>query len=175
MSKNLFIFLAGLFIIIFLSRFSLKKPESYKIYRSLVWEFILILFILNRQTWFQDPLSWHQWISWILLIISLLPLITGIYYLRKFGVPTDSIETTTKLVDKGIYKYIRHPLYSSLLFLSWGIFFKSPTINELLLTLLILLFIFATAREDEKTSSNKFGVSYISYSKKTKRFIPYLF
>jgi protein-S-isoprenylcysteine O-methyltransferase Ste14 len=39
----------------------------------------------------------------------------------------DAIEKTTILVTTGAYRYIRHPLYSSLLFLAWGIFFKAPS------------------------------------------------
>ena len=35
-------------------------------------------------------------------------------------------EKTTELVTSGIFKYIRHPLYSSLIFLTWGIYFKHP-------------------------------------------------
>ncbi len=35
-------------------------------------------------------------------------------------------EKTTELVTTGIFKYIRHPLYSSLIFLTWGIYFKHP-------------------------------------------------
>jgi len=34
-------------------------------------------------------------------------------------------EKTSELIDTGIFKYIRHPLYSSLLFLTWGIFLKN--------------------------------------------------
>ncbi|MCK7540462.1 MAG: hypothetical protein MZV63_61010 [Marinilabiliales bacterium] len=35
-------------------------------------------------------------------------------------------EKTTELVTSGIYRYIRHPMYSSLLLLAWGIWLKQP-------------------------------------------------
>ena len=41
-------------------------------------------------------------------------------------------EQTTELVDKGIFKYIRHPLYSSLIFLTWGIFKRILHLSYLL-------------------------------------------
>jgi protein-S-isoprenylcysteine O-methyltransferase Ste14 len=167
-----------LFVSIFFVYFSwsyLTRFRTYQFYRFFVWEFILILFIQNWRTWFHDPFAWNQWISWILLLISLFLLLAGIYYLHNFGKPIDSVEMTSILVDNGIYKYIRHPLYSSMLFLTWGIFFKSPSIIEFFLSLLIFLFINATAREDEKASLTKFGSDYIAYMSNTKRFIPYLY
>jgi protein-S-isoprenylcysteine O-methyltransferase Ste14 len=39
-------------------------------------------------------------------------------------------ERTTELVDKGIFKYIRHPLYSSLLFLTCSILFNSFNVRQ---------------------------------------------
>ena len=38
-----------------------------------------------------------------------------------------AFEKTSKLVTVGLYRYICHPLYSSLFFLGWGVFFKSPS------------------------------------------------
>jgi protein-S-isoprenylcysteine O-methyltransferase Ste14 len=52
----------------------------------------------------------------------------GFSELRNFGKPTGNIETTTSLVASGIYKYIRHPLYGSLIFLGAGCFFKNPSL-----------------------------------------------
>ena len=71
-----------------------------------------------------------------LLIACIVPLIFGVQSLRTRGKPNKeerpdaqlmAFERTTKLVTSGIYKYIRHPLYSSLLLLAWGAFFKAPT------------------------------------------------
>jgi len=55
------------------------------------------------------------------------PIFYGVFLLRTVGKPTDQLEATTHLVTNGIYQFIRHPLYASLIYLTWGIFFKSPT------------------------------------------------
>jgi len=91
----------------------------------------------------------------------------------------DALGTTVEFMAPGSFSpltdYIRHPLYSSLLFLAWGIFFKIPSWSGALLALMATLFLFATARADEAECIRFFGPAYEKYMKKTKRFVPFLF
>jgi protein-S-isoprenylcysteine O-methyltransferase Ste14 len=170
--------------IVYISRTSLRVPRSHGFYRFFAWEFILALFLLNVDVWFQDPVSRHQLISWCLLVACLVPLILGVRSLSSRGRPVAqreaepqllAFEKTSALVTSGIYHYIRHPLYSSLLFLTWGIFFKAPTWLGLVLALAATLLLFATARADEAECLRFFGASYQAYMKQSKRFVPFLF
>lgn len=171
-------------VIAFISRASLLKPGSHGFWRFFAWEFILLLIAVNLEAWFIDPLSWHQLIAWILLFACLLPLIFGARTLTRRGKPGKiregepqllAFEKTTQLVTSGIYHYIRHPLYSSLLLLAWGAFFKLPSLLASALTLAASLCLYLTARADEAECTQFFGKSYLEYMKTTKRFIPYLF
>jgi protein-S-isoprenylcysteine O-methyltransferase Ste14 len=163
---------------------SLHDSRSHGFYRFFAWEVILALFLLNVPVWFYRPFAWNQIIAWSLLVLSLIPLAFGVHSLRTRGRATDrraddtallSFEKTTMLVTDGIYHYIRHPLYSSLLLLNWGVFFKSPSAIGLALASAASLFLVATARADEKECTRFFGADYQRYMQKTKRFIPYLF
>jgi len=91
------------------------------------------------------------------------------------GKPTDELEATTRLVTKGIYQFIRHPLYASLLYLAWGIFFKSPSMLEGCMAVVTSVFLYATARADEAECMVKFGEEYTNYMHRTKMFVPFLF
>ncbi len=84
-------------------------------------------------------------------------------------------ENTTTLVIVGTYKYIRHPLYSSLLLLGWGIFFKNLSLLSSILVLVTSAFLIATAKVEETENLEKFGSDYAVYMKTTKMFIPFLF
>jgi protein-S-isoprenylcysteine O-methyltransferase Ste14 len=177
-------FILATVVLGFLSRASLRRPGSHGFYRFLAWETILGLFLLNVEKWFVDPFSWNQLIAWTLLVASLLPLAFGVRSLRTSGQPTDervgdpsllAFEKTTQLVTTGIYAYIRHPLYSSLLLLSWGIFFKAPGLPGGLLAGAATLLLIATARADERECLEFFGEEYRELMDATKRFIPYLF
>jgi len=178
------IFAIGSIFLVSISWKSLRKPQSHGFYRFFAWECILLLFVVNVKYWFKNPFTWYQIIAWVLLFVSLIPLGYGIHFLRTRGNPTAhregdesllAFEKTTNLVTTGIYKYIRHPLYSSLLFLAWGIFFKLPSLTGIALTAVITAFLFATARADETECIRFFGKEYQEYIKHTKMFIPKVF
>lgn len=170
--------------LIYTSRASFKSPHSHGFYRFFAWEFILALFLLNLGVWFSQPFSAYQLVSWFLLILCLIPLVFGVRSLTSQGKATSSrpddagllsFEKTTVLVTSGIYRYIRHPLYSSLLFLAWGIFFKAPGWPGAVLALAASLFLYATARADEAECIRYFGSPYREFMKHTHMFVPFLF
>jgi protein-S-isoprenylcysteine O-methyltransferase Ste14 len=170
--------------LVYISRASLRAPRSHGFYRFFAWEFIVALFLVNIDVWFHAPFSWHQLVSWLLLLVCIVPLAFGIRSLVSHGKPVAhrevepqllAFEKTSSLVTTGIYHYIRHPLYSSLLFLTWGIFFKAPAWPGMLLALAATLFLFATARADEAECIRFFGPAYQAYIKRTKRFVPFVF
>ncbi len=176
-------FLLGSTGIVFISRHSLLQPRAHGFYRFFAWEILLGMFLLNGDGWFRDPLAWYQLVSWALLIISLGLVIEGLRLLREIGKQGAArqdasllgLEKTSQLVTVGLYRYIRHPLYSSLMFLSWGIFFKSPSWPDAGLALLCSLFLIATARMEERENINFFGAEYVEYMSHSKMFIPFVF
>jgi protein-S-isoprenylcysteine O-methyltransferase Ste14 len=181
---KLIVFIISSGLLISISRASLHRPGSHGFYRFFAWESILLLFLLNVEKWFVDPFSWHQLIAWTLLFASLVPLAFGVKTLRVRGQPTRkrsddptllAFEKTTTLVTTGIYAYIRHPLYSSLFLLNWGIFFKALSLPGMALALVATTFLIATARADEAECIRFFGDEYKQYMDTTKRFIPFLF
>lgn len=171
---------AGLALV---SRPALKSREAHGFYRFFAWESILVLFLLNLDNWFHDPLSPLQIVSWVLLIISIFLVVHGVILLRSFGKPDEKregnslfvFEKTSHLVVRGAYRYIRHPLYSSLLFLAWGIFFKTPSWMEVVLAAAATVFLVLTAKREETENERFFGEEYKRYKQHTRLFIPFLF
>ena len=68
--------------IIWVSRASLRDFRTHGFYRFFAWEFILALFLLNVEYWFDDPFSLHQIIAWLMLILSAILVIAGVRLLR---------------------------------------------------------------------------------------------
>ena len=166
------------------SRRSLQDLRSHGFFRFFAWETILVLFILNVNYWIVDPFSPTQIAAWVLLLISLALIIEGMRLFRKHGKldPSRSddpaltgIEKTTQLVTSGLYRYIRHPFYSSLLFLTWGIFFKHPGWIGGALAAASTAFLVFTAKREEIENIAFFGEAYQEYMKHTKMFIPFLY
>jgi Putative protein-S-isoprenylcysteine methyltransferase len=175
----------GLFSIVFiaLSRKTLFNVKSHGFYRFLSWECIAWLLVNNLKNWFDNPLCARQLFSWIFLFTGLYLAIAGAVLLKKTGNPAmtrndDSLyafEKTTELVDTGIFRYIRHPLYSSLIFLSWGIWLKNPSFQLAPFALISSICLYLTAISDERECINYFGEKYKQYMKHTSRFIPFIF
>lgn len=170
-------------IIILVSWRTLFYIKSHGFYRFLSWECIAWLIANNYPYWFVDPFDFKQVVSWIFLITSVILVIAGVVKLRKAGKSKElrkekflhKIEQTTELIDTGIYNYVRHPLYSSLVFLAWGIFLKNTTVGLLIISFLSTLFLYLTALFEEKECIVFFGEPYKDYMKKSKMFIPFLF
>jgi protein-S-isoprenylcysteine O-methyltransferase Ste14 len=168
--------------VIIISWRTLFDTQSHGFYRFFSWECILWLLVTNWKYWFDNPMSIQQIFSWIFLVISGYLVITGLMLLKKSGKPDTvrdektlfQFEKTSVLIENGIFKYIRHPLYSSLLFLTWGIFLKHTTGLMLIAALISTLFLFLTSVFDETECIQFFGDKYKEYMKRTKRFIPFI-
>ena len=177
------LFIIGTIFFVWFSRRALGNPQRHGFYRFFVFEGLLILLLLNQPYWFLEPLTPQHLFSWFLLASSIFLVVKSFTLLRRLGGRSEraampenyAFENTARLVEDGLYRYIRHPMYSSLLFLGWGAFFKHITFLTLVLIGLITIFIYIVARVEEQENIDFFGVGYADYRQRTKMFIPYLF
>ena len=165
------------------SRRSLAHPRSHGFYRFFAFELLTGLVVLNAPVWFTNPLSAAQVVSWSLGAASIALAVEGFRLLRIVGRPSSKagsatdlgFERTTRLVTVGAYRFIRHPLYSSLLALIWCAFLKRPSAAaSIVLALGGTGFLVATSVCEERENIVHFGPSYSAYMKQTRRFIPFL-
>jgi len=177
------IFSAASAAIVLLSWRSRGNLRSHGFYRFFAFEFLSALVLLNVPMWFRDPLSGRQLVSWFLGAVSIGLAIEGFRLLRVIGRPAPtaarsnnlSFENTTTLVTVGAYRWIRHPLYASLLALVWCAYLKNPfAIGGIVLALCASGFLIATAVAEERENLASFGAAYASYMKQTRRFVPFL-
>jgi len=177
------IFTAASAAIALLTQRSLKSRRSHGFYRFFAFESVLALVLLNAPDWFRDMLSIRQLLSSLLLTASLGLVVEALRLLRKIGRPVSDtrsgsnlrFENTTVLIQVGLYRFIRHPMYASVLALSWGTFLKRPGAIGFGLALGASGFLVATAIVEERENLARFGGSYAAYMKRTRRFIPLLF
>ena len=180
---DLLILLPGTAVLLWLSRKALRHPGGHGFYRFFAWEGILALVVLNRQPWGEQPFSPHQMASWLLMSLSIYLVIRGHRALRDQGLASTErqdgalyeFEKTTTLVTTGIFKYIRHPMYASLLALAWGAYFQAPSVPGTVVVVLTTLFLLLTAKSDERECLAYFGETYATYMQKTRGFIPHVY
>jgi protein-S-isoprenylcysteine O-methyltransferase Ste14 len=111
-----------------------------------------------------------------LITIGLIIRISSILTLKKQFTYTVTKIENHQLIEKGLYKFIRHPGYLGQLIIFLGI---STTLSNWLSVLLMFLPVFSgyiyRIILEERFMMNQMGQSYIDYQKRTKRLIPLLF
>lgn len=161
---------------------ALKNPGSHGFYRFFVFEGLTLLILLNQPYWFSEPSSLVHLFSWLLLVLSLVFILHSLMMIKKKGgyaeredMPENfAFENTTALVKEGLYRYVRHPMYSSLLLLAWGAFLKHVTFFNIILVLVLSGLLVVVAKIEERENLSFFGREYEEYMQHTRMFIPWL-
>ena len=126
----------------------------------LKWEYIP-----EKQIIQVTPFSYF--VGFLIIIIAFIILLVAIKDLGRNLSPFPRPINNSKLVTKGIYRFTRHPMYYSLIFISFGVFITKLSIYYLFLsTSLILIIKFKIALE-EQYLKNKFK-NYLLYKIKVK-------
>ncbi len=135
---------------------------------------LLALVLLNLPPWFRESFCPRQWASWILLAASAAMAGTGFRTLIKLGRPRGHIDRTTVFVVRGVYRFIRHPLYASLILLAWGVQLKETSPSATVLALAATVLIFVMAKVEEGENRRKFGAAYARYVRRSRMFVPFI-
>jgi protein-S-isoprenylcysteine O-methyltransferase Ste14 len=136
------------------------------------------VYLINPDWMAWSKLNVPEWVRWLGVALGVVG-VFGIYWLFSSigsGIsPTSATRKEHKLVTNGIYKYIRHPLYTfgSSLFIAFGMMAD----NWFIALLGIFAFIAMAVRtpKEEAKLIEKFGNEYREYMKRTGKFIPKLF
>ena len=136
------------------------------------------VYLINPAWMAWSKVGLPDWVRWLGVGIGVVNTF-GIYWLfSSIGTgitPVSSTRREHKLVTGGIYKYIRHPLYTfgSSMFIAFGMMADSWFIAALGVLTFILMAI-RTPKEEANLIA-KFGDEYHEYMKRTGRFLPKLF
>ena len=176
-------FAAGTTLLLWFSRKPLRHPGTHGFYRFFAWEAILALLVMNHQFGSENPVLTYQLVSWTLMPLSIVLALLGLATLLIEGRASSrradhgllGFERTTRLVTRGVFKYIRHPMYASLLALTWGAYFEDPSWFGVALAAIASGLLFLVARADERECTAYFGQAYVDYMSRTRMFVPFIF
>ena len=79
-----------------------------------------------------------------------------------------------KLITNGLFKYVRHPIYTGILLSGVGFAIISTSGYRLIITFLLYVLFHFKAKYEEQQLQQAFD-SYSAYKRKTGRFLPKLF
>lgn len=79
-----------------------------------------------------------------------------------------------QLIQNGIYKIVRHPIYTGLLLLFIGNAIIVGDYRAIIAVLIVFVSLWLKLKKEEKLLTEIFGTKYMEYKKQTKALIPYL-
>ena len=106
-------------------------------------------------------------VGFLIIIIALIILLVAIKDLGRNLSPFPRPINNSNLVTTGIYRFTRHPMYYSLLFISFGVFIIKLSIYYLFLSISLSLIIKFKIALEEQYLKNKFK-NYFLYKNQVK-------
>lgn len=83
------------------------------------------------------------------------------------------LKEDAKLITTGIYSYIRHPMYFSVVLMMLGVLIATPTLYESIFFAILLMVLYLKAKKEEALWIEE-SADYVAYKRKTKYFIPFV-
>ena len=156
-----------------MNKFQLKifLKAAYEIILVFLQFFIISLhffqweFLPQKQIIQASPFSYFLGI--LIIIIAFIIMLVSIKDLGRNLSPFPRPINNSNLVTKGIYRFTRHPMYYSLIFISIGVFITKLSIYYLFLTIILALIIKFKIALEEKYLINKFK-NYLLYKNEVK-------
>lgn len=172
----LYVICAGICVFIILNVImaikSIKQKSISEIYIHTGLTIFLGLIVLEWipgtfKTWAQFDILWLRVIGFVLFVPSAYLVASTIYALKKHGkLETAILDTTTALVDTGIFGVIRQPMTLGMAIWSIALIFVFQSILSVSLGLLSLFCFWMSAREEATYNIDKFGDDYRAYMKR---------
>ena len=103
--------------------------------------------------------------------IGLLLVIIAFLQLNTKLSPFPSPKIGARLITNGAFAFARHPIYSGVLFMAFGISFWLNSGYKLSVSLLLLLLFYLKSRYEEQRLQKSFP-EYVFYKRQTGRFFP---
>ena len=116
------------------------------------------------------------WIGLFFILAGLVLRWTAILTLRRFFTTNVAIQSGQKLIQAGIYKYLRHPSYTGTLISFIGLAIAMSNWVTALVLLIPITFVFIRRiRIEERVLSDTFGEEYARYHKSTRALLPWIY
>ncbi|MCM8567986.1 isoprenylcysteine carboxylmethyltransferase family protein [Gramella jeungdoensis] len=110
-------------------------------------------------------------VALILSIFGVLIFMVAILQLNKNLSPFPSPRKNSQLVKNGLYKYVRHPIYSGILIALTGFAIYTSSGYRVMLTIVLYILFDIKSNYEEKLLTKRYK-DYKEYRRKTGRFFP---
>ncbi len=145
-------------------------PKEDKIFVALQF-LVFIAWVLEVDSWrFRISENMHG-LGLIFAVIGLVLILIALLQLNTKLSPFPSPRAGARLITGGVFSFARHPIYSGVLFVAFGISVWLGSGYKLLISLLLFLVFYFKSRYEEERLTEAFP-EYPAYKRKTGRFFP---
>lgn len=150
---------------------------SLRLIGLLMWGGILA-FLINPAWMYWSKYDIPNWLRWVGVLLGVIADGLAYWIFSSLGnnvSPTVATRTNHTLVNKGPYRWVRHPLYAMGMIAIPGYALLAENWFILLMSLLGFIVLLIRIPKEENKLVEKFGESYIEYRKSTGMFLPKIF
>lgn len=143
----------------------------------LVQAILLIALFFGPKDVFGLPDKLNQTLWWIGQILFYSGIVIAIWAAILLGpnlTPLPKPKPSGQLIQTGLYKLVRHPIYFGVILVSFGWAGIEQTIYTLVLAIILLIFFDLKSRQEEIWLTEKFS-EYAEYKITTKKLIPFVY
>lgn len=132
---------------------------------------ILTLYLLDPVPWLVSLPNWLRYLALGDVVAGALVVLAGMIALGSHLTPMPKPKPSTELITSGVYRWIRHPLYTGILlvFAGWAIY--TASISRLLITVVLWVLFNYKCKLEEQYLLERFE-AYRDYKSRTGRFLP---
>ncbi len=144
-----------------------------KDYLFVTIQFVLFFCFIFDLNWSLKLFFWIQITGLFIAILGGIIILLALLQLNKNLSPFPTQKESATLIETGLYKFIRHPIYLGIILLTFGIAFYLDSSYKLILSFILLILFFLKTQFEEKQLEINYS-NYLEYKLKTGRFFPKL-
>jgi protein-S-isoprenylcysteine O-methyltransferase Ste14 len=134
---------------------------------------VLIILVVVSPRWGEvwDLPPWVGWAGWALAAVGVTVTVAAFPQLGGALTPLPEPRPGAELTTTGLYAWVRHPIYSGVLAMSWGWVLAHPTWGTAAAAAALSVLLATKARYEEGLLRQQFA-DYAQYAERTPRFVP---
>ena len=135
---------------------------------------LFVAYILNVDL---IDINTNRIITFIGITIAVIGLLTALIALMQLNTnlsPFPTPKSNTTLITNGVYKFVRHPIYTGIILITFGYGLYTDSLYKIVISIILYTLFYFKSSYEEKRLKTTFS-DYEGYQKHAGRFFPKLF
>lgn len=154
------------------SRKSTPISTTWSRWQTLLLVSYSLVYLLSGGLWLIAPSPALSVIGAVSCALGLLLILLSIITLRRVVQIEPAPRADGELVTRGVYRWLRHPIYTAIILVVIGLFLRKPTIINGVAMAAVVVFLALKVPFEEKLLSERYP-QYVDYKRRTWGLIPW--